>query len=152
MTVMDAGSDTLDSVRSIERELSMLMRRMRAAKEEIARLIDTELAASTYTVLVLVAEHQPTQAREIIEMLDMDKSAISRHLTALDELGLIHRGCDPEDRRTHTLSLTARGEEKVHAAVELRRSKVHARLHAWSSGELDSFAAQLARFNADLEA
>lgn len=145
------GGTVIAAVRSIEFELGALMRRLRAAKDEIARLIDPDMAASTYTVLVLVADRQPTRAGEIVDVLDMDKSAVSRHLTTLAEMGLVHRACDPEDRRSHTIALTEDGEQKLRAAFQFRRNDISARLGDWTLPELRSFAEQLARFNSAVE-
>src|SRR5699024_7036544 len=78
-----ADSEALAAVRSIELELRTLVRRIRTSKAEVARSIDPELVPSAYTVLTLVADRQPTRAGEIVDVLDMDKSVISRHLATL---------------------------------------------------------------------
>lgn len=140
-------SETLAAVRGIELELRTLVRRIRTTKAEVARSIDPELVPSAYTVLTLVADRQPTRAGEIVDVLDMDKSAISRHLATLAELGLVQRDCDPEDRRSHTVSLTERGRRKVREAVALRWTGLSDRLEGWTREDLRSFAVQLERFN-----
>lgn len=142
-----SDSEALAAVRSIELELRTLVRRIRTTKAELARFIAPELVPSAYTVLTLVADRQPTRAGEIVDVLDMDKSVISRHLATLAELGLVQRDCDPEDRRSHTVSLTERGRRKVSEAVALRWTGLSESLEGWTREDLRSFAAQLERFN-----
>lgn len=156
MTATDAGISPADAlefsaVRGIEYELRTLVRRIRLSKAEVARKIHEEMPPSTYTVFVVVAEHQPTRAGEIAEVLDMDKSVISRHLATLTELGLIRRDCDPDDRRSHTVSLTELGVGKVREAIAMRWEDISARLEGWTRQDLDAFVAQLQRFNAAIE-
>ncbi|WP_024792910.1 MarR family winged helix-turn-helix transcriptional regulator [Tomitella biformata] len=140
----------LESVRMFEREIRVLMRNIRQSAEHRARLIHPELQASTYQVLLFVAENQPTRAWAIADCLNMDKGAISRHVTTLQELGFIERDCDPLDRRAQVLSLTSVGKEQIGAATERRRAELGHRLQGWSEGELGHFTEQLARFNADM--
>ncbi|GAA4823463.1 MarR family winged helix-turn-helix transcriptional regulator [Tomitella cavernea] len=139
------------AVRGIEYELRTLVRRIRLNKAEVARTIHEEMPPSTYTVFVVVSDRQPTRAGEIAEVLDMDKSVISRHLAALTELGLIRRDCDPDDRRSHTVSLTGLGVEKVREAITMRWEDISARLEGWTMDDLEAFVAQLRRFNAAIE-
>lgn len=138
----------IESMRGLEREVRAMVRRIRRASAENARLIHPDLHVAAYSVLLFVAENEPTRASDVVDNLDVDKSAVSRQIVYLQELGLVERNCDPSDRRAQTLLLTAVGKAKVDASIEHRQAEIEGRLSEWSAADLARFAEQLGRFNA----
>ncbi len=138
---------TIDALRLIERRLRHLTRRIGAATEENARAIDPRLQANTFRMLRFVADHQPTRAAEVAEAFGIDKGAVSRGLATLQEMGLVRRACDPDDRRVQTVELTGDGAALVQQATERRRRIAAHRLAQWSPDDLAAFADHLARFD-----
>lgn len=142
---------TAEPVREIERELLVLIRRVRRTSVENARRVHPELPPAAYPVLLYVADHGPTRASDVVDHLGTDKGAVSRQVAQLEQLGLVTRSCDPEDRRAQALVLTADGRARLDRLAAERRSEFARRLAAWSPEDLASFADQLSRYNATLE-
>jgi DNA-binding MarR family transcriptional regulator len=133
--------------RGIERELIALVHRARRDTTEHARLVHPELQAAGYGVLVTVAQHQPTRACELVQLLDVDKGAVSRQVAQLERLGLVERTADPTDGRVHTLSLSPAGEERMAAVRRRWDSEFRGRLTSWSAEQLTAFVEGLQRYN-----
>lgn len=79
----------------------------------IAELEEAGYSQYHYSVLaVLGAQVRKTQS-VIAESLGLDPSQLVGILDALEQRGLIERQRDPEDRRRHVVSLTARGRTQL---------------------------------------
>lgn len=147
---MPQTADT--SVRQLEREIEQqlvaLVHRARRDTTEHARLVHPELQAAGYGVLVTVAKHQPTRACELVRLLELDKGAVSRQVSQLEQLGLVERLPDPTDGRVQTLSLSAAGEERMAAVRRRWHAEFRGRLTSWSAEQLAGFAEDLRRYNA----
>lgn len=141
-----------ESVHDIERELTVLLHRVRRTSAENARLIDKDLQAAAYSVLLFIVDNEPTCASDAVEHLGVDKGSVSRQVAHLERLGLVERNCDPSDRRVQTLVLTSAGAARVAEVVERRRSEFTGRLSTWSTENLAQFAERLSRYNASFEA
>jgi DNA-binding MarR family transcriptional regulator len=139
-----------ETVRALEREMGVLVRRLRRLIAERARLVHPELAAVGYSMLTALQE-KPRRASDLVEMFSIDKGAVSRQVQALLELRLIERSPDPDDRRAATLAITDESIRRLAAVAEKRRSELLGRLSSWKPGELQAFVDALARYNATLE-
>ncbi|WP_414171818.1 hypothetical protein [Clavibacter tessellarius] len=65
----------------------------------------------------------------------------------LREEGFVQDEPDPEDRRSTTLSLTPRAEERLEAVRASTRGRLQNRLHAWDTDDVERLAQALRRFN-----
>ena len=146
-----AAEDSLAAVRRIEAELMRLLKDVKRRALANAHLIDPQLQASGYVVLVHVVQHEPVRASEVAHALQMDKGAVSRQVQLLEELDLVARVEDAEDRRAQRLVLSARGRERLDLLAGQRRQELEDRLRSWPLGELEAFATRLAQYNAALE-
>jgi DNA-binding MarR family transcriptional regulator len=76
---------------------------------------------------------------------------MSRHVSTLIQLGLVHRKPDPLDGRAYLLRLTPDGQHRLALAGAARRDEWQDRLDGWSYCELAEFVTGLHRLNADLD-
>lgn len=140
----EAPSDLDLAVARVEHELAGLFARIRVSWREAAVTVHPDLQPLGYQVLTSIATGKATSAGAIIERLQTDKSAVSRQVRQLEELGLVESVRDPDDRRARVLVATDLAQERVAAARARYEARLGERLRAWSADDLDHFADLLA--------
>jgi DNA-binding MarR family transcriptional regulator len=140
-----------ETVRALEHEMGVLVRRIRRLIAERARMVHPDLSPVAYSMLVALNDSGPRRASDLVDTFAIDKGAVSRQVGALLELGLIERSPDPEDRRAAILAITAEGSRRLGTIAELRRREVLERLSGWSDEDLNAFVGAMARYNNALE-
>lgn len=140
-----------DSLRGLEREVGILIRRIKRVIGERARAVHPDLQPSSYLMLAWLVDEGPVRASAMVESFAIDKGAISRQLQHLGELGLVDRIPDPEDGRATLVSASEDGVRRLADVVAGRRRLLDERLGEWSAGELEHFVGLLTRYNSALE-
>jgi DNA-binding MarR family transcriptional regulator len=140
----ESGDDPYESV---ERQLALLLRRARRMSVSIAAEVHPGLDATAYGMLVLLDTHGPVRAADIVGILGLDKSTVSRQLSALSDLGLAERLPDPTDRRASLVQVTAVGHERLTRAREDRLVHLRTFLHSWPEDDVSELARLLGRLN-----
>ena len=78
-----------------------------------------------WRIMSLLAIEPGIPASRICHVIGFDKGPVSRTLAALQKRGLVGIGTDPNDGRSHSISLTARGraahDKVIVAALERER-------------------------------
>ncbi|GAB3601299.1 MarR family winged helix-turn-helix transcriptional regulator [Microbacterium tumbae] len=137
-------SEIDQAVSRVEHELARLFARIRISWREAAITVHPDLQPLGYQVLVSIATGKATSAGAIIERLQTDKSAVSRQVRQLEQLGLVESVRDPEDRRARVLVATDLAQERVALARSRYEGRLGERLRDWSSEDLEHFADLLA--------
>lgn len=145
---MAAKTDTL---LRIERELGLLVHRVRRRTIHYASAVHPDLLPAAMPVLLFVVDHEGVRASDVVDHFGIDKGGVSRHVAHLESLGLLARACDPADGRAQTLVPTGVGRARIAEVRAARRRVVAGRLEGWSAAELEAFADQLSRYNTSLE-
>jgi DNA-binding MarR family transcriptional regulator len=140
-----------EALRAIEREISLLVRRLKRTIAERARGVHPNLQGASYLVLGWLAEHGPVRASAIVEVFAIDKGVVSRQLQHLEELGLVERTPDPADGRATLVSASAEAVRRLTEVDDQRRALLDQRLGDWSAEELAELARQLGRYNRSLD-
>ena len=146
-----SGPDRQASVRRIEDEVGVLVRRVRRVIAERAQAVHESLHPATYLLLSHLERHGPVRASSVVEHFAMDKGAVSRQVQTLLDLGLVDRTPDPADGRATLLSVSDEGARRLTDVAAHRRKLLDERLGDWADDELAEFAQSLARYNATLE-
>ena len=136
-----------DSIRLLEQEVGVLIRRVKRVIGERARAVHESLQPASYLMLGYVSEHGPLRASAMAEIFDIDKGAISRQVQHLIDLGLIERTPDPADGRATLLSITDEAVRRMQDVAEHRRTWLDEQLGDWSDTQLSGFARELGRYN-----
>ncbi|MCR6030214.1 MarR family transcriptional regulator [Nocardioides sp. zg-579] len=139
-----------DSLRRLEQEVGVLMRRVRRVIGERARTVHPDLQPASYFMLDYLIGHGPVRASEIAEVFGIDKGAISRQVQHLLELGLVDRSPDPNDGRATLLAVSADAARRIEEVATARRRYLDQRLDDWTDDDLADLAASLGRYNATL--
>jgi len=140
-----------ETMRDLEHEMGVLVRRIRRLIAERARMVHPELSPVAYSMLMALNDSGPRRASDLVDIFSIDKGAVSRQVGALLELGLIERSPDPEDRRAAILAITEEGSRRLSIIADLRRREVLERLSGWSDEDLRGFVQVMARYNNALE-
>ncbi|GEP40648.1 MarR family transcriptional regulator [Nocardioides psychrotolerans] len=136
-----------DSLRQLEQEVGVLVRRVKRVIGVRARLVHEEMQPSSYLMLAYLAEHGPTRSSAMAEIFAIDKGAISRQVQHLVDLGLVDRSQDPEDGRASLLSASDDARRRLADVAEHRRKWLDEQLGDWSAAELADFVEELGRYN-----
>ena len=140
-----------ETMRALEHEMGVLVRRIRRLIAERARMVHPELSPVAYSMLMALNYSGPRRASDLVDIFAIDKGAVSRQVGALLDLGLIERSPDPEDRRAAILAITEEGSRRLGTIADLRRREVLERLSGWSDEDLKAFVDVMARYNNALE-
>ena len=138
------------TVDQVENALIPLVRYLSSPRtwRQLAAATDVNLDRARYVVLRAVAESEPVRTT-LAEQVGVDPSTMSRHVSILEQAGLVERTADPDDGRAQTLSLTPAGRsvmEKVRAA---RHDLITDVLDDWDDTDRSRLAALLGRLADD---
>lgn len=94
---------------------------------ETFRELQHDMPMQTVSVFFVIAMRPGLYQRELLNLLDLSQSSISRNVMALGEtnrhgepgLGLIEQRRDPLDARQFTLHLTPAGKELVNRVLSI---------------------------------
>ena len=140
-----------ETMRALEHEMGVLVRRIRRVIAERARMVHPDLSPVAYSMLMALNDSGPRRASDLVDLFSIDKGAVSRQVSALLDLGLIERSPDPEDRRAAILAITDEGTERLETISAMRLREVSERLSGWSDEDLRDFVAMMGRYNNALE-
>jgi DNA-binding MarR family transcriptional regulator len=140
----------VDTVRALEHELGVLLRRARRAIGERARAVHPDLQPMSYLMLAHVAESGPQRSSALAETFGIDKGAVSRQVQHLVDLALLDRNPDPADGRATLLSASEDASRRLEEVRRHRRRRLDERLGDWSDEDLEELVTALARYNRTL--
>lgn len=104
----------------------------------------TGLTITQFTLLNAIETRRPDSISRLGEILDIDRTTLSRNLSLLEKAGLVHLG-KAGARRKRELLLTSRGLDQLREAYP-RWRVVQDRLEAlFEDGELDDLKAALGK-------
>jgi DNA-binding MarR family transcriptional regulator len=140
-----------DELGRLERELGVLIRRVRRVIGERARAVHPDLQPASYLMLTFLAAEGPQRSSVVSERFNVDKGAISRQVQHLCELGLLVREPDPADGRAMLISASPDAVRRMAAVDRDRRRWLDEQLGEWTETDLRDFVAGLARYNQALD-
>ena len=140
-----------DALRHLEQEVAVMIRRVKRVVALRAALVHEDLQPAAYLMLGYVAEYGPLRASSMVEIFSTDKGAISRQVQQLEDLGLVVRLPDPDDRRASLVSATDDAVARLEEVASHRRKWLDERLGDWSDERLAAFTAELTEYNQVLQ-
>jgi DNA-binding MarR family transcriptional regulator len=143
-------SDRTETLRQLEREVGILIRRVKRVIGERAAAVHEDLQPASYLMLAWLADEGQVRASVMVEKFNIDKGAISRQLQHLQDLGLIDRTPDPADGRATLIQASDDARRRLADVSEHRRKYLDERLGDWTPDELAGFVDQLEKYNQTL--
>ncbi|WP_149547829.1 MarR family winged helix-turn-helix transcriptional regulator [Streptomyces marokkonensis] len=116
-----------------------------AVKREMNRIMPADCHGGSASVLALLGRHGDMRMSRLAELLSVDMSVTSRHVTHLAERGWIERSPDPADRRSRILRLTPAGRERLDELFRRTTELLAERLGDWSDEEVGRLIQLMAR-------
>jgi DNA-binding MarR family transcriptional regulator len=121
---LDTASPTLDLERYVPAFITFIANKLsNSASARYQR--EFGLNVTEWRIMSLLAIEPNIPASRICHVIGFDKGPVSRTLAAMDKRGLVKIGTDPNDGRTHSISLTAKGrathDKVIVAALERER-------------------------------
>lgn len=136
----------IDRIREASRRLVRELGFMRPT------LAGTDLPPSAVHALIEIGAHKSMTARELGDILVLEKSSVSRMLRKLIERGEVAEGASITDARAKLLSLTVKGRTTLGRIDDFARRQVRAALGAMKPGERRDLAANLGAYAEALKA
>jgi DNA-binding MarR family transcriptional regulator len=138
----------------LEHEVARFLRRYRAAASLVAAELDPVLDFSGYLLAVAIAEGDRgdgVRATDLAEAFGVHKSTISRGLAQLEQVGLVERLRDEQDRRARRVHLTGDGSRRLWEVRQRRWDHFNAVISAWDPDDTRTLALLLGRLTDGLE-
>jgi DNA-binding MarR family transcriptional regulator len=135
----------------LERELGVLIRRVRRVIGERARAVHPDLQPASYLMLTFLVAEGPQRSSVVSERFNVDKGAISRQVQHLCDLGLLVREPDPADGRAMLISASPDAVHRLEAVDRDRRRWLDEQLAEWTEADLRDFVGGLSRYNTALD-
>ncbi|GLF96608.1 MarR family winged helix-turn-helix transcriptional regulator [Streptomyces yaizuensis] len=130
---------------SLYAELARQLSSIGALRRGLARSLPVECPSGPSAVLALLGRHGELRLSRLAELLAVDTSVSSRHVTHVVERGWVERAPDPHDRRSRILRLTPAGRGML-TELHGRTTELFARnLHDWTDDEVGELITMLAR-------
>ncbi|ARJ05790.1 MarR family transcriptional regulator [Humibacter sp. BT305] len=148
---LEGVTDRQRSLARVEDDMVRIVRSVRAGIVRNATAFCPEVQPSGYSVMTYIAGHHPTPPSAIVAHTGMDKSAVSRQLRILKDLGFVTSSPDPSDKRADLFSPTPEALDR------LERLRVEAKaayadvFEGWADDDLARFAELLTVFTERLE-
>jgi DNA-binding MarR family transcriptional regulator len=143
MSAMTADPALDEAIALVEDQLGVVFNRARLVWKEAADQVQPGLPPAAYKVLAMIVRLESTNAHVLADLLDMDKSVVSRQIRVLEEGGLVESRPDERDGRLRALSATPMAVERVLAVRAANQARVRAALEPRSVSELRTFAEML---------
>lgn len=144
-------SHDVDTVTEIITEFTEVLAFSRSRWARSANGVQIGLGAVGMMVLQFISRKGPLTATDLCQILDMDKSFVSRQVAKLRELGFVEANPAPDDGRVQLLTPS---DEALALMNHIRTQWVSAyreRFSDWSDADLVALRDSLHRFNAAAE-
>jgi DNA-binding MarR family transcriptional regulator len=137
---------------AIARYNDLVARNLRNSQvlEGLVESAGARITRATFEVLANIERRGPLRLSHLVQRMGVDQSTISRQVRPLEELGLIERTEDPDDRRAVWLTTTPVGQEVIRRVRERVNRNVEAALASWSPGDRSELGRLLDKFRSSV--
>ncbi|UUU44625.1 MarR family winged helix-turn-helix transcriptional regulator [Streptomyces sp. NBC_00162] len=126
-------------------ELARQLTGIGAVKRDLARSLPPDCPPGAAAVLTVLDRHGEMRLSRLAELMAVDISVTSRHVTHVAERGWIGREADPGDGRCRILRLTPAGRALLAELGARYTAALERALATWSAQDIDALNTLLAR-------
>lgn len=137
------NSDLEQMIDEVEESLIVIVGRVRSVWKEAAASIHPDLQPVGYKLLGVIVRLGEANAVTLADMLETDKSVVSRQVRMLEEAGLVVSRADDKDRRARVLTATPMALERMQAVKARQQARLRELLRTRSEAEVRAFAGML---------
>ncbi|GAA1604339.1 hypothetical protein GCM10009789_67900 [Kribbella sancticallisti] len=101
---------------------------------------------SAHLVLFVLRCNGALRLSDLASRMEIDASTASRHVRALETVGLVRRSADPDDGRAFRVELTEQGMQEWEAAAKRRMALLSQAMDGWSDSDIETFERLMTRF------
>lgn len=102
-----------DALADFQGHLNLIFSRAKTLWRESAARMHPDLQPSGYKLLSYIARTGGSNAHQLAELFEMDKSMVSRQIRMLEDFGLLESRPDERDGRLRVLTATAGAQETL---------------------------------------
>jgi len=135
---------------AIYRDLMHRLSEVGAVKKSLARNLPPALPAGSAGVLGLLSQHGEMTISELTDLLAIDISVTSRHVSYLADQGWLERSPNPADGRSRLLRLTDSGRDLLDGFADHITELLSERLSDWSDHEVHELIRLMAKLHDSL--
>lgn len=117
----------------------------------LARRSGVRLERGLHPVLMTIGKLEPIRTADLAVALALRSPTVSRHVTRLEEMGLVQRTVDPDDGRASLLQSSAQGRRTLALLGNAWDEILAEQLALVGGGEPDAMAAELQKLVRALE-
>ena len=139
--VAQGGVD--EAIAQVEQQLAVLFGRARLLWKDAAAQVHPELKPVGYKILSTIVRLEETNAYVLADVLETDKSVVSRQVRMLEDALLVVSRADAKDGRARVLSPTPSAVELVRAAQARQQDRLRDLLRSRPVNEVRDFAGML---------
>lgn len=139
-------------LRQLNQRLTSIVRNTRSPVlyAEMARRAGVGLPQHLLGVLARLRDNQPLRLTDLADMVEHDRSTVSRQIAELIAAGYVRKEPDPVDRRASLLVLTPEGHDGIDRVWAAWLELLKAVAATWPADDLKTFDRLLTRFDKDL--
>ena len=138
-----------EAIEAVEVQLGVLFGRARAIWKDSAQRIHPDLQPVGYKILGSIVRLGETNAHILAQLLETDKSVLSRQVRMLEELGLVTSRVDERDGRARVLTPTPMAIDKVRTIRSSQQERLRDLLRSRPTEDVRAFASMLRLISED---
>jgi len=140
-TQLQGGLD--EAIDDAEEQLSVLFGRVRIIMKDAAVQIHPDLRPVGYKILAAIVRLGETNGNHLADLLETDKSVVSRQVRMLEDAGLVTSRADDKDGRARVLTPTPEAVERLRSVRSAQQKRLRELLATQSERDVRAFADML---------
>ncbi len=133
------------AARSSYEELARHLSGIGAVRREMARGLPPDCPPASAAALTLLHKYGEMRIGRLSELMAVDMSVTSRHVSHIEERGWVERHPDPLDGRSRLLRLTGTGRRQLDVLAEATTETLETFLSDWTDEEIAGLNGMLER-------